>query len=186
MRKVHRPKHQQKTRFNWSWIIIGLCCLVIIYICGYFAIKLNQEHNTAATQISSIHKKVIVVNDTPKDNDNTISSSSLAASSSSVSQIRQLPDLKTASVCACLLVAPNWFKTNQITFNQNGQTGYMKDTNGNTAEIQENGNNNLTITLLPHGVKGEVRQVSADELYNDYYNTPLKQSQVNSFASHVN
>lgn len=183
---MHRPKHQKKSRFNWPWIIIGLCSLVIIYVCGYFVVKLNQEHDTAATQISSIHKKVVVINDAPKNNNNTISSSSSFASSSSISQIGQLPDLKTASVCACLLVAPNWFKTNQITFNQNGQTGYMKDTNGNTAEIQENGNNNLTITLFPHGVKGEVWQVSADELYNDYYNTPLKQNQVNNFTSRVN
>lgn len=186
---MHRPKHQEKRHINWPWIIIGSCSLVIISICSYFGIKLSQERSNAdSNQITTPSKKIIVVNDDNSSNqdDSSQTSSSFSSSSSSTTNIGQFPDLKTASVCACLLVVPNWFKTNQIAFNQDDQTGYMKDQSGNFAEIQVNDNNSLTITLYPHGKKGQQRQVSTDELFNDYYNSPLKQSQVGNFVSRVN
>lgn len=191
---MHRPKHKKKTSSKLIWLLLCVAAIFVLCIYGYFDNQLSHEsRDTQATQIDSHRKKVIVVNDTDstsnlnhEDDSSESSQASSSSSSSSVLNTKPFPNLKTASICACLLVAPNWLKTNQISFNQNGQSGSLKDTNGNMVQITQNNDGSITVTEFPHGKPGATRQIPLTEIYNDYYNTPQKQNEVNSFTSHVN
>lgn len=197
---VQEKRHQKKKQHNkWLWYILIPSLSIIIGIGSYFAIQLSHINRESSSQVAKPSHKVIKVgtnaieDDQQNDNQNldsdsqTSSSSSSASSQSSQNSDQQrIPDLKTMTVCGCLLAEPTWFKTANVSYSANGQTGTVQDDAGNKIQVTWNSVDAVTITVIPANGNSQTRQVPPVELYNDYYNAPNKQNEVNGYVNRLN
>lgn len=198
---IQRRHYQKKKHHNkWVWFILVPALAMIVGTGSYFAIRLSHINRESSTQVKKPSHKVIKVgtnaieDDQQNDNQNldsssqTSSSSSSAASSQSSQNNNQqrIPDLKTMTVCGCLLAEPNWFKSSNVSYSANGQTGTVQDNAGNKVQVTWNSVDAVTITVIPANGNSQTRQVPPVELYNDYYNAPNKQNEVNDYVDRLN
>ena len=179
MYEMTQRRHYQKKKHHnkWVWFILVPALAVIVGTGSYFAIRLSHINRESSAQVKRTSHKVIKVgnntieDDQQNDNQNLDSSSQSSSSSSSISSQssqnnnqQRIPDLKTMTVCGCLLAEPNWFKNNNVSYSVDA----------------------VTITVIPANGSSQTRQIPPVELYNDYYNTPNKQNEVNGYVNRLN
>lgn len=203
---MHREQHNESKSKKWLWIILIIAVIVLVGISAYLAGQLSSVKKEASSAKSAESSKVISSSsdsdtnndeDTNNDMDNTnegADTTDIKAekddSTESDGDIGRIPSLDVSTVCACLLVAPDWFKSNDVSFQEvNSNDGIIKDDKGNFVETNLNHQNNVTITYCQDDNGQQVNKsidVPLKQLYVDYYNTQKKRDEVNYYVNNLN
>lgn len=203
---MHREQHNEGKSKKWLWITLTVAVIVLVGISAYLAGQLSSVKKEASSAKSADSSKVISsssdndsdtnndedTNNDTDDNNNTDENTNKADKNNDSTDdngdiAQRIGSLKAMSVCACLLVQPDWFKTTNVTYSENGQQGIIRDSDGNMVIVKYNSVDCVTITTRnAHNAEGKTIQVTPDTLYNDYYNTRKKQVEVNGYVNNLN
>lgn len=205
---MHREQHNEGKSKKWLWITLTVAVIVLVGISAYLAGQLSSVKKEASSAESVESSKVISsssdndsdtnndedTNNDTDDNNNTNDDTNNNKADKNTDNTddngdiaQRIGNLKTMSVCACLLVQPDWFKTTNVTYSENGQQGTIQDSDGNTVTVEYNSVNCVTITTRnAHNAEGKTIKVTPNTLYTDYYNTQKKQEEVNGYVNNLN
>lgn len=202
---MHREQHNEGKSKKWLWITLTVAVIVLVGISAYLAGQLSSVKKEASSAKSADSSKVISsssdsdsnndedTNNDTDDNNNTNDDTNNNKADKNTDNTddrdiaQRIGSLKAMSVCACLLVEPNWFKTTNVTYSENGQQGIIQDSDGNMVIVKYNSVDCVTITDRDaHNAEGKTIQVTPNTLYNDYYNTRKKQVEVNGYVNSLN
>lgn len=207
---MHRKQHNEGKSKKWLWITLTLAVIVLVGITAYLAGQLSSVKKEASSAKSVESSKVIssssdndsetnndedTNNDTDDNNNTNDDTNNNKADKNNDStddngDIGRIPSLDVSTVCACLLVAPDWFKSNDVSFQEvNSNDGIIKDEKGNFVESSLNNQNNVTITYHLDNNGQQINKsvnVPLKQLYVDYYNTQKKRDEVNGYVNNLN
>lgn len=203
---MHREQHNAGKSKKWLWIVLTVAVIILVGISAYLYGQLSSVKKQVSSAKSADSSKVINSssdndsdtnsdenknNDTDDNNDtnneNTNKTNKNTDNTDDEDIAQRIGNLKTMSVCACLLVQPDWFKTTNVTYTDDGQQGIIQDSDGNMVIVKYNSVDCVTITTRnAHNAEGKTIQVTPNTLYTDYYNTQKKQEEVNGYVNNLN
>lgn len=196
---MHREEHNENKPKKWLWIILIIAVIVLVGVSAYLAGQLSsikkQDNSTknieSSKVVSSSFSSSIDENNENDESKNTTNAKAESEDSTDNDEdIGRIPSLDVSTVCACLLVAPDWFKSNDVSFEEvNPNDGIIKDNKGNFVESSLNHQNNVTITYHQDNNGQQINKsvdVSLKQLYVDYYNTQKKRDEVNYYVNNLN
>lgn len=199
---MHREQHNESKSKKWLWIVLTVAVIILVGISAYLAGQLSSMKKETSSVKSADSSKVVSsssdnndedTNNDTDDNNNTDNENTNKADKNNDSTddngdiAQRIGSLKAMSVCACLLVQPDWFKTTNVTYSEDGQQGIIRDSDGNMVIVKYNSVDCVTITTRnAHNAEGKTIQVTPNTLYTDYYNTRKKQVEVNGYVNNLN